>query len=208
MGAPSHEKWGQAGGGFGCILIPCLGWKMGGCHGTPTCFQLHTGALEGGPPAPYCAPTALQDHIPPPAFPPRSLLFHSDCRFPIAVATSGMATQHLLQGHVSTCPPHSWCPPPEGWGGWCGWPRGRFRLQGASLGIAICPEPPHRPQNQRLSVLQQLKRRAGRFALEATGLILPTGARLGTAGTWQLLLGLSGGSRGGRGGKRLGGECR
>lgn len=37
-----------------------------------------------------------------------------------------------------------------------------------------------------------LKSRAGRFALEAAGLILPAGAELGAAGTWQLRLGLSG----------------
>lgn len=84
--------------------------------------------------------------------------------------------------------------------GWCGWPvagEGGVSLQGARLGIAVCPEPPRRPQNQRRSVLQQLKRRAGRFALEAAGLILPAGAGLGAAGTWQLRLGLSGGSGGG-----------
>lgn len=117
MGAPSHEKWGQAGRGGGCILIPCLGWKMGGCHGTPTHFHLHTGALERGPPAPYCAPTALQDRIPPPAFPPRSLLFHPDSRFPIAVATSGMATRRLLQGHVSHVPSPFLVRPPQKAGG-------------------------------------------------------------------------------------------
>lgn len=88
-------------------------------------------------------------------------------------------------------------------------------MQGAKLGTPVCPEPPCRPQNQRRSVLQQLERRAGRFALEAAGLILPagtglgaTGTGLGATGSWQLL-GLSGGSRGApSGGNQLRGEDR
>lgn len=67
-------------------------------------------------------------------------------------------------------------------------------MQGARLGITVCPEPTRWPQNQRRSVLQQLERRVGRFALEAAGLILPAGATLGAAETWQLLGGYQGGA--------------
>lgn len=115
MEAPSREQRGQAGCGGGCILIPCLGQKMGGCHGTLTHLPLHAEALEGRAPAPCCAPAALRDRIPPPQ------LFHPDSRFPIAVATSGMATRSLLQGDVSHVPSLSLgCPPPRGRRGGCG----------------------------------------------------------------------------------------
>lgn len=184
------------------------GVEDGGVPWHPDPFPLaHWGSGKGAPSTVLCPHSTAGSHPPSrfstqiPAFPPRFPLSH--CRGNLRHGNSAPSARACL-----TCAlPIPGASPPEGWGGWCGWPGGRFRLQGASLGIAVCPEPPRRPQNQRLSVLQQLKRRAGRFALEAAGFILPTGAGLGIAGTWQLLLGLSGGSRGGRGGKRLGSEC-
>lgn len=133
MGAPSHEQRGQAGCGGGCILIPCLGQKavVWGCHVTPIHLRLHSEDLEGGgAQPPCCALTALRDCIPPP---PR--FFHPDSRFPIAVATSGMATLRagaFCKGMSHMCPPHPWGPPPprlgggngrDAWG-WYGWVEG------------------------------------------------------------------------------------
>lgn len=166
--------------------------NWGGATAPPTHLPLHTEALAKGAPSTVLSPRNPAGLHPAP--PP--LLFHPDSRFPIAVATSGMATSAFCKG-MSPCAlpiPGGVCVSP---------PQGGMRGAGVGGRGLVCRVPGwasllarSRPQNQRRSVLQQLKRRAGRFALEAAGLILPAGAGLGAAGTWQLRLGLSGGSRG------------
>lgn len=111
---------------------------MGGCHSTLTHRSLQTRALEEG--------GGGQHHAVPlqPCKMVSLSFYHTDSHFPIAVATSSMATGHLLS---QMCPPHPWSPLLEKQGGcwvWCEGLQGRVNLQlicqsGASLFALSCP---------------------------------------------------------------------